>query len=241
MNIKDKSIGYFCLVDDFCIEFEKVKEGYVIPEQTSKKQRNRKFKMSDSEIITIMILFHLGQFRNIKHFYQNYVQVHMKSEFPQTVSYNRFVELQQKALMPMAIFLQTCCLGKCTGISFIDSTPLRACHIKREKQNKVFKDFATKGQCSMGWFFGFKLLLVINDKRGIIDFLFSQGNIDDRYPLKNKTFHNNIFGKLFRDKGYISKDLFENLFIDGIHLITKIKKNMKNSLMHIHSCQKSHL
>lgn len=234
MNIKDKSIEYFCLVDDFCIEFEKVKAGYVIPEQTSKKQRNRKFKMSDSEVITIMILFHLGQFRNIKHFYKNYVQLHMKSEFPQTVSYNRFVELQQKALMPMAIFLQTSCLGKCTGISFIDSTPLRACHIKREKQNKVFKDIATKGQCSMGWFFGFKLHIVINDKGEIIDFLFSQGNVDDRYPLKNKTFHNNIFGKLFGDKGYISKDLFENLFIDGIHLITKIKKNMKNSLMHIH-------
>jgi hypothetical protein len=234
MNIKDKSIEYFCLVDDFCIEFEKVKEGYTLPEQVSKKQRNRKFKMSDSEVITIMILFHLGQFRNVKHFYINYVQKHMKSEFPQTVSYNRFVELQQKALMPMAIFLQTYCLGKCTGISFIDSTPLRVCHIKREKQNKVFKNIATKGQCSMGWFFGFKLHLVINDKGEIIDFLFSQGNIDDRYPLKNKTFHDNIFGKLFGDKGYISKDLFENLFIDGIHLITKIKKNMKNSLMHIH-------
>lgn len=134
----------------------------------------------------------------------------------------------------MAIFLQACCLEKCTGISFIDSTPLKACHIKREKQNRFFKNIATKGQCSMGWFFGFKLHIVINDKGEIIDFLFSQGNVDDRYPLKNKSFHDSIFGKLFGDKGYIGKTLFENLFIDGIHLITKIKKNMKNSLMHIH-------
>ncbi len=234
MNIKDKSIEIFCLVDDFLIEFNKLIDEHRIVADTSKKQRKRQFKMSDSEVITIMTLFHLFNFRNLKHFYINYVQKHMQSEFPTTVSYNRFVELQQRALMPMALFLQTCCLGQCTGISYIDSTPIRACHIKREKQNKVFKDFATKGQCSMGWFFGFKLHIVINDKGEIIDFLFTQGNVDDRYPLKNKSFHDNIFGKLFGDKGYIGKDLFENLFIDGIHLITKLKKNMKNSLMHIY-------
>ena len=181
-----------------------------------------------------MIVFHIGQFRNIKHFYINYVQKHLKSEFPETVSYNRFVELQQKSLMPMCIFMQLCCLGKCTGISFIDSTPIRVCHIKREKNHKVFKSIATKGQCSMGWFFGFKLHIVINDKGEILDFIFTQGHIDDRDPLKNKVFHDKIFGKLFADKGYISKNLFEDLFIDGIHLITKIRKNMKNSLMHIH-------
>ena len=83
----------------------------------------------------------------------------------------------------------------------------------------------------MGWFFGFKLHIVINDKGEILDFLFTQGNIDDREPLKNKNFHDKIFGKLVGDKGYISKTLFDELFIDGIHLITKIRKNMKNSLM----------
>lgn len=90
---------------------------------------------------------------------------------------------------------------------------------------------ATKGQCSIGWFFGFKLHIVINDKGEILDFLFTQGNVDDKESLKNKTFHDSIFGKLFGDKGYISKSLFEDLFIDGIHLITKPRKNMKNSLM----------
>ncbi|MCG8698499.1 MAG: IS982 family transposase [Bacteroidales bacterium] len=233
MILEDKSTEIFCLVDDFVKELEKVKEGHILPRQSGKKHRNRKFKMSDSEVITIMILFHIGNFRNLKHFYINYIQKHMKSDFPQTVSYNRFVELQQKALLPMAVFLQTCCLGSCTGVSYIDSTPIRACHIKREKQNKVFKDFAKKGQCSMGWFFGFKLHIVINDRGEIIDFLFTQGNVDDRYPLKNKSFHKNLFGKLFADKGYIGKNLFDNLFVDGIHLITKLKKNMKNALMHI--------
>lgn len=230
----DKITEIFCIVDDFCIEFDKVKDGHVLDKDNSKKRRNRSFKLSDSEVITIMILFHAGQFRNIKHFYINYVMTHLQKEFPQTVSYNRFVELQQKAVMPMAIFLKTFCLGTCTGVSFIDSTPLKVCHIRREHSNKVFKGMATKGQCSIGWFFGFKLHLIINDKGEILDFMITQGNINDREPLKQKSFHDRIFGKLFGDKGYISQTLFEQLFIDGIHLITKIRKNMKNCLMHIH-------
>lgn len=230
----DKITEIFCIVDDFCIEFDKVKEGHILDKNDDKKRRNRSFKLSDSEVITIMILFHAGQFRNIKHFYINYVMAHLQKEFPQTVSYNRFVELQQKAVMPMAIFLKTFCLGACTGVSFIDSTPLKVCHIRREHSNKVFKGMATKGQCSIGWFFGFKLHLIINDKGEILDFMITQGNINDREPLKQKSFHDRIFGKLIGDKGYISQTLFEQLFIDGIHLITKIRKNMKNCLMHIH-------
>jgi hypothetical protein len=229
MNHKITEIFY--LIDEFCKEFEAAKEDHLIQQKTAKKKRNRKFKLNDSEVITILVLFHKGGFRNLKHYYIHYVQKHLQKEFPETVSYNRFVELQRKAFMPMCVFLRTSCLGSCTGISFIDSTPIIACHIKREKQNKVFKGLATKGQCSMGWFFGFKLHIVINDKGEILDFLFTQANVDDRYPLKNKNFHDKVFGKVFGDKGYIGKDLFEELFIDGIHLITKIRKNMKNSLM----------
>lgn len=132
----------------------------------------------------------------------------------------------------MCCFLKMACLGEFTGISFIDSTPIRVCHIKREKQNKVFHGIAAKGQSSIGWFFGLKLHLVINDKGEIITFLLTPGNTDDREPLKNKRFHNKVFGKLFGDKGYIGQDLFEMLFVDGIHLITKLRKNMKNCLMH---------
>ena len=230
----DKITEIFCIIDDFCQEFEKAKSGHVLLEQTGKRRRRRSFTLFDSEVITILILFHAGQFRNLKHFYLHYVSEHLRKEFPRLVSYNRFVELQQKATMPMAIFLKTFCLGQCTGISFIDSTPLKVCHIRREHSNKVFKGLATKGQCSIGWFFGFKLHLIINDRGEILDFLLTQGNVNDREPLKQKSFHDKIFGKLFGDKGYISKTLFDELFIDGIHLITKLRKNMKNCLMHIH-------
>ena len=110
--------------------------------------------MSDSEVITIMILFHTGGFRNMKHFFMFYVKTHFQNEFPDTVSYNRFTELMQSAVFRMTIFLKFCCLGKCTGISYIDSTPIRVCNNKRIKRNKVFKDIATVGKSTMGWFYG---------------------------------------------------------------------------------------
>ena len=150
-------VEIFYLLDEFCKEFDKVKKGHVLQKDCNKQSRNHAFRMSDSEVITIMIYFHLSHFRNLKHFYINYVQVHWKEHFPQTVSYNRFVELQQKALLPMTVFLQLCCLGKCTGISYIDSTHLRVCHIKREYSHKTFKGVAIKSKTSTGWTFGFKL------------------------------------------------------------------------------------
>jgi len=184
--------------------------------------------------MTILILFHSSSFRNLKHFYL-FVRTHMQKDFPHTASYNRFVELQRKVCIPLTIFLKTKSLGQCTGISFIDSTPIRSCHIKREKQHKTFKEFARKGKSTLGWFYGFKLHLIINDKGELLDFLLTPGNVDDRAPLKYMRFHKRIFGKLFGDRGYISKDLFEQLFIDGVHLADTFEEgSVKNALMFQH-------
>lgn len=155
----------------------------------------------------------------------------MINNFPNTVSYNRFTELMQQSLMPMVLFLKTCCLGDCTGISFIDSTPIRVCKNKRNSRNKVFKGIATTGKSTIGWFHGFKLHIVINDKGEILNFVITQANVDDRTPLKKKSFLEKIYGKLFAHKGYIGKDLMQMLFVDGVHLITNIKNDIKNSLM----------
>ena len=226
-------LGLFCIIDDLSIEFDRVVAENAI-EQGQKKRRNRKSRLSDSEVMTILILFHQSRYQDLKSFYLKYVQVHLKSEFPKTVSYNRFVELQSKVGLKPTMFLNMCCLGKCTGVSFIDSTPLRACHIKRERSHKTMKGWAQKGRSTMGWFYGFKLHLVINDKAEIITYQITPGNTDDRAPLKDDSFTKKLFGKLIGDRGYISKSLFDKLFVDDIHLITKLKKNMKNSLMHIH-------
>ena len=216
----------FCLVDEFCKDFDKNTRPFLLG-RPSKRPR----AMSKSEVISICMLFHLSGFRCFKHFYMFYVRRHMQGEFPKTVSYNRFVELSQQVLLPMAIFLKTCCLGTCTGISFVDSTPVRVCHNKRIKRNKVFRDIAQVGRSTMGWFYGFKLHIVISDKGEILNFAITQANVDDREPLKNEGFLKAVFDKLFADKGYISEKLAGILFVNDIQLITSIRNNMKNSLM----------
>lgn len=233
MFIDSKLVDIFYFTDEFCKEFYKTLEGVQLKAENSKKSRNKPCKLSDSEVITILIAFHLGGYRNLKHFYTQYVQIHLTSEFPETVSYNRFVELQQKALFPMVIFLKMMRLGSCTGISIVDSTPLRVCNNKRIFNHKVFDGIAQRGKSTMGYFFGFKLHLVVNEKGEILNFVITPGNVDDREPLKDTNFLSKIFGKLFADKGYIGQKLFEQLFIDGIHLITGLKRNMKNCLMSI--------
>jgi hypothetical protein len=140
--------------------------------------------MSDSEVITILVLFHLGAFRTVRHFYIHDVQKHLQEDFLQTVSYNRFIELTKKVCLPMTLFLKTCCLGECTGISFVDSTPLRVYKNKRIKRNRVFKGTAAAGKSTMGWFYGFKLHLIINDKGEILNFVLTQANVVDSAPLK---------------------------------------------------------
>lgn len=229
MNLSsDKVTEIFYLIDEFCIQFE----ASLSPSLTGNAPKRRPL-MSKSEVITLMTLFHSGNFRNMKHFYLHYVQKHLRSEFPQTVSYNRFTELMQLAVLPMTIFLKTCCLGECTGISFVDSTPIRVCKNKRIKRNKVFKGIAELGKSTMGFFFGFKLHLIINDKGEILNFVITQGNVDDREPLKNERFIESIKEKLYGDKGYLSKELTNILFVDGLHLVTNIRNNMKNCLMEL--------
>jgi hypothetical protein len=221
----------FVSIDDFYLQFSKEMEKHQLADINQK--RNRASRMSASEVMTIMVLFHLSNFKDMKHFYLIYVKDHLKAEFPRTVSYNRFVELMQSVVFPLAIYLKTQQMGHCTGISFVDSTPLRVCHNRRIHSHKVFSGIAQRGQCSIGWFFGFKLHLIINEKGELLNFVITLANVDDREPLVAGKMLKNIWGKLFGDKGYLSQQLFETLFVNGIHLITKIRNNMKNTLMNV--------
>ena len=189
--------------------------------------------MSKAEVMLIMILFHDSGYRCLKHFYLDKVCKHLRYLFPQVVSYNRFVELEREVALPLALFIKKVLLGKCTGISFVDSTPLRVCRNQRIHIHKVFKGIAQRGKCSMGWFFGFKLHLICNEKGELLNFMITPGDVDDRKPLEYKNFVEFIYGKLVGDKGYIGKSLFEKLFVDGIQLITKLKSNMKGALMSV--------
>ena len=104
--------------------------------------------------------------------------------FSRQVSYNRFVVLEKEVLLPMTIFIKKVLLGTCIGISFVDSLPLRVCRNQRILFHKTIEGLTEYGKCSIGWFFGFKSHLIINDKGEILNFMLTPGNVDDRVPLR---------------------------------------------------------
>lgn len=212
----------YCLIDDFCKEFESFIEKNGL--QDPNRKRNRSFSMSLSEVMTILVMFHLSHYRTFKDFYLNCIKREYRDYFPTAVSYNRFVELKEYAFMPLLILIKGL-RGMPTGRYFVDSTKLPVCHNLRIKRHKVFKDIAHRGKTSTGWFFGFKLHLVLNDKGELMAFDLTSGNVDDRKPIQKLM--KGLEGWLFGDKGYLGKDLKETLLKQGLEMITRVKKNMK--------------
>lgn len=229
-DLDTKLVEIFYNADEFCKEFmSALAENR--KQISSKKQRNRSGKLSMSEIITILIFYQLYGAEDFKHFYINTMMRHYNKEFPDLVSYARFVRLIPRALYPMLMFLKNTRMGNNSGISFIDSTALKVCHNKRIFHHKVFKGLAQRGKTTMGWFFGFKLHLIINDCGELLSFYLTRGNISDREKNLVLRLTKGLWGKLFGDKGYISQQLVEMLLQKSIHLITGIRNNMKNKLM----------
>jgi hypothetical protein len=178
-------------------------------------------------MMTIYIGFHLSYHINFKRYYVDFLSVHYRHLFPNLVSYERFNQTQSRLLMPILLYLKSKCVGKCTGISFVDSTCLEVCNIKREEHHKVIKGMAQKSKSTMGWYYGFKLHLIINDRGEILSFCFSKANVDDRDQKVMSIMTKEVFGKLFGDRGYIYQKLAEYLWNDGVELIYKRRKNMK--------------
>jgi hypothetical protein len=228
----DALVEIFCDIDNFCKQFEPEWRKHLIEhfENQPVEKRNRQGHLFLSEIMTIATYFHITRFRTFKDYYILYVIPVLRSYFPRLVSYSRFVNLVKRCLFPIFVFSQGC-LGKCTGIAFIDSTILTVCHIKRVSSHRVFRKIARRGKTSTGWFFGFKLHLIINDLGEILAYMLTAGNVDDRSPVLELC--KKLFGKLFGDRGYISNELFQELYEKGIQIITRLKSNMKNKLINM--------
>lgn len=217
----------FVNVDDFCQVFLPFWERKLL--RDGNKKRRRAGQLSVSEIMTIMIHFHQSHYRDFKSYYTDHVCQHLSREFPNLVSYERFVILIPSILGPLSAYLKSL-YGRCHGISFIDSTALLVCDKHRIHNHKVFAGLAERGKGSRGWFYGFKLHLVINDCGELLACQITPGNVDDREPVA--TLSRRLFGKLIADRGYISQALFEQLLDTlGVQLITRLRKNMKNRLM----------
>jgi hypothetical protein len=224
MNI----LPLFFEIDEFCRFFEPLWNQHLIAQ--SRKQRNRRRSLALSEVMTIMVLFHQSGYRNLKQFYLGFVCQYLDSEFPALVSYNRFVEFERDALVPLSAYLQTR-RGKCSGISFIDSTKLAVCENLRIPQPRQFTGRAARGKTTLGWFYGFKLHVTVSDCGELLAWQVTPGNIDDRRPVEKLT--QRLFGKLFGDLGYLSEPLKMLLREQHLELITKVKKNMKNQFLNL--------
>jgi hypothetical protein len=217
----------FVNVDDFCQVFLPFWEQKLM--QEGSKKRRRAGQLSMSEMMTIIIHFHQSHYRDFKTYYTDHVCQYLRGEFPHLVSYERFVILMPSVFGPLCAYLKSL-YGHCHGISFMDSTALLVCDNHRIHNHKVFAGVAQRGKGSMGWFYGFKLHLVVNDCGELLACQITPGNVDDREPVL--ALSRRLFGKLIADRGYISQALFEQLLDTfGVQLITKLRKNMKNRLM----------
>lgn len=216
----------FCSIDDFWKKFETLWNQTLIAE--GKAPPKRLPGLVPSEVMSIIILFHITGYRNFKTFYNGYLLRFFKREFPGCPSYNRFLELKKCMVFPLHVYL-TMRFGESTGISFVDSTCLQVCHGRRIHSHKVFKGLAKRGKTSTGWFYGFKLHNIVNDCGDLLAYMITTGNVDDRKPVPELS--KNLFGKLFGDKGYIGAELGALLLERGLQLITRLKSNMKNKLM----------
>ena len=212
----------YCLMDDFCKEFEPALKAKLIAD--GKRRRNRATTLSLAELMTLVVLFHQIRYRQFKLFYLHHVSQHLRREFPRLPSYQRCVELLPRCAIALAAYFESV-KGQCSGLSIADSTPIVVCHNLRIYQHRVFRGLAARGKSSTGWFFGFKLHLVINHVGELLGVMVTPGNSDDRKPLRDLS--DGLFGKLYADKGYIAKWLTEFLGSRGIDLITKVRRNMK--------------
>jgi len=173
--------------------------------------------------------------------------VHLRQEVPNLLSYPRFVALMPRSRVPLAIYLHTQ-LGECSGISCSDSTSLAVCHPARIAQHRVLGVDARRGKTSVGWCYGFKRHLVVQDRGELLALCLPPGNTDDRRPVPRllprlvprlvprllPRLLRRLFGRLFGDKGSISAPLAERLLVThGLRLITKLRKNRRHQLLHL--------
>ena len=217
-------ITLFCEIDDFFLALLKHRAEYPLQQAEPPETRGRPRRLHPSEIMTILIGFHQSTYRTFKDYYQRHVCVYLRWAFPNLVSYTRFVELKKEVLECLSLYLYTR-LGSCEGISFIDSTRLPVCHNRRISSHRVFVKEAERGKTSMGWFYGFKLHLLINSMGELLSVQLTPGNTDDRAPLREGA-ETRLSGKLYGDRGYISAPLRQELAPQGVDLIYKVRKNM---------------
>ena len=223
---EDKLVEIFCKTDDFYLQFDQWLNQIANPRIGPAPSSVRQPGISPSEIMTILIFYQLSGFKCFKYYYQRFIRGYGRSYFPKAPAYNRFVELIPRACFPLLAFLKTCCMGKKTGLYYIDATALPVCHNLRIHSHRVFQDIARRGKTSVGWFYGLKLHIVINDHGELMATQITSGNVADNNHQVLRELLDGLEGKCFGDRGYLTT-LFEEFMQQGLQIITKSKAKMK--------------
>lgn len=222
-----KLIEIFCSCDDFCSLVRQSQQAY----HPAARKSTREPLLSDSEIMSIAIFYHFSGYKCFEYYYRQAILGPYKGCFPRAVSYERFVALMPRVMPLLCLYLALVRCGQHTGIYYADSKKLPVCDNHRIHQHAVFKGIADRGKSSTGWFFGFKVFLIINQYGQIMNCQLTKASkADNNFDWMLK-FFKGLKGVVFTDKGFISAKAFEALYADGLKIITGVRANMKNKLM----------
>jgi hypothetical protein len=221
-----KLIEIFILCDDFANAYQHWYEQHQ-PNQAPGPAS----QLSPSERMTITIFYHYSGAKCFQYYYQDWVQGPLRSYFPRQISYERFVsELAQIGGLLFLLLKYQCAQSERTGFYITDSKALAVCDNHRIKTNKVFAGMAARGKSSMGWFYGLKAHLVINQYGQLINFVLTPGNVADNNGSLLQSLLADLQGQCFGDRGYLTR-LFAEFYQNGLHIVTKLRRGMKNVLM----------
>ena len=218
----------FCFVDDFITTILGSIQ-FALKRPDSHTPPTKKHNLSIAELVTLAIFRFFTGYKSWKEFYRHIKTYHLK-DFPTLPTYQNFLSavnrLSLLALVLLKGFMRIFRKNtKDTDLKYADSSKLPVCHIKREFSHKVVKGLANKSKSSMGWFYGFKLHIIVNDLMQILNFTISQATGDDRKGLE--MIWNDIFGMIVADAGYVGKALFEKGLKLGKFVCAAVRANMK--------------
>lgn len=223
---ENKLIELFIAVDDLYKSYVNYQRGRGVLPRSNGKVRTQ---LNGSEVCTILVAYHYSGYKCFEYYYRELILGRYADYFPEAPLYESFLSYIPKAADLIYLWLlYSATIAQRTGLYFIDSKKLQVCHLRREKSNKVFTGVARKGKTSTGWFFGLKIHLIINNLGQIVAFDLTPGNVADNNQQLLMKLLQNLDGTCVGDKGYITK-LFDFFYENGLHLITKPKKNMKQT------------
>lgn len=219
----------FCIVDTLVREV--LFHTSSLPE--SGNTLGRPHNLSISEAVTISLYRFLFPWTDFKHYY-GFVQNYHTKEFPNAPHYDNMLSYQ-KQLLPFFTKLlgiliainRSAFKNKKVRIMCVDGSPLPVCVNKRIFHHKVMKQVSARGKSTMGWFYGMKLHILVDERGNLLGVTITPGNVDERTQVK-KLVGDITNSLLIADAGYVKELLKQELFEkNGIQFVTGVKRTMK--------------